>query len=199
MGPSQPTVQPNKSVFRYPDGADSDNNIRDFVQQNATSLLISSVVGSNNVKVAGVADFSIGQKIIIGSGANSETAIIAAVGTAGGTTIGNVTEEGKKTIPVASVEGFGAGQTVTIDNGANLETVVVATIIPARRRFGNPNNVSDSVTFAMPLKYAHVSGTQISGSGITLAAPLTKAHDKGTSVAGNIPTPGEPNQYFRKP
>jgi non-reducing end alpha-L-arabinofuranosidase len=50
----------------------------------------------------------------------------------------------------------------------------------------------------MPLKFAHDTGAPVSGSGITFAAPLTKPHDKGTPVAGNIPTPGEPNQFFRK-
>jgi hypothetical protein len=200
MGPSQPTVQPNKSAFRYPDGADNDNNGRDFVLQNTTSLLIASVTGSKNVKVASVTDFNIGQKVIVGSGSNSEIAIIAAIGTPGGTTVGNAIEAGKKSIPVAGVEGFSTGQAVTIDNGSNLENAVIATIIPARRRFGNSNNnVSDSITIAMPLKFAHVVGTQVSGSGITVATSLTKAHDKGTQVAGNIPTPGEPNQFFRKP
>ena len=28
---------------------------------------------------------------------------------------------------------------------------------------------------------------------------LTQTHENGTQVAGNVPTPGEPNQYFRKP
>jgi hypothetical protein len=42
-------------------------------------------------------------------------------------------------------------------------------------------------------------GTQVSGSGITLTAPLTLAHDNGTLVVNNVPTPGAPNQYFRKP
>jgi non-reducing end alpha-L-arabinofuranosidase len=200
MGPSQPTIQPNKSVFRYPDGVDSDNNSRDFMQQNSTSLSVASVVGSKNIKVASVADFNIGQKVIVGSGSNREIAVIATIGTAGGTTVGNVTEAGKKSIPVASVEGFSTGQTVTIDNDTNRETAVVASIIPARRRFGNPNNnLSDSITITLPLKYAHVVGVQVSGSGITFATSLSKAHDKGTQVAGNIPTPGEPNQFFRKP
>jgi hypothetical protein len=51
----------------------------------------------------------------------------------------------------------------------------------------------------MPLKYAHAVGAQVSGSGITLAAPLTMAHDNGAQVASNVPTPGEPNLYIRKP
>jgi len=200
MGPSQPAIQPNKSAFRYPDGADSDNNGRDFVQQNSTSLSVAAEAGSKNIKVASVSDLFIGQKVIVGSGLNSEIAVLATIGTPGGTTLGNATEAGKKSIPVASVEGFNTGQTITIDNSTNRETAVIAGMIPARRRFGSPgNNVSDSITIAVPLKFAHIAGTQVSGSGITLAASLTKAHDKGTPVAANLPTPGEPNQFFRKP
>ncbi len=37
------------------------------------------------------------------------------------------------------------------------------------------------------------------GSGISLAKPLTQAHDAGTQVADNLPTPGAPNKYYRKP
>jgi hypothetical protein len=32
-----------------------------------------------------------------------------------------------------------------------------------------------------------------------LSAPLAKAHDNGTPIGSNWPTPGEPNQYARKP
>ena len=34
FGPSLPASQPNRSAGRYPDGADSDNNCRDFLLQN---------------------------------------------------------------------------------------------------------------------------------------------------------------------
>lgn len=197
---SQPPVQPNKSAFRYPDGNDNDCNCRDFVQQSTTSLLVASTAGSTNIKVANVADFSNGQKVIIGSGANLETAVVAIIGTAGGTTLNGAAETSKKVIPVVSAEGFSAGQTITIDNGANVETAVIVSITVARRRFGAPNNnLSDSVTLSMPFTYAHAAGTPVSGSGITFAAPLTKVHDKGTPVASFLPTPGAPNQYFRKP
>jgi hypothetical protein len=42
-------------------------------------------------------------------------------------------------------------------------------------------------------------GAQVSGSGITLNSPLTKTHENGAQVASYLPTPGAPNQYFRKP
>ena len=80
---STSTYPPNKSAGRCPDGADSDNNLNDFYLQNSVALLAASAAGSSNIKVASVADFGIGQKIIIDSGINSETAVIVAIGTAG--------------------------------------------------------------------------------------------------------------------
>ena len=197
---STSTNPPNRSAGRYPDGADNDNNLSDFHLQNSVVLLAASAAGSNNIKVASVADFSIGQKIIIDSGMNSETAVIATVGTAGGTTVVTAINVGTTVIPVASVEGFGTGQIIIIDNGVDRETAVISSIIVARPRFGSRSNSPiDSITITKPLTYAHDVGKQISGSGITLATPLTMAHNSGAQVAGNLPTPGEPNQYFKKP
>jgi hypothetical protein len=199
FGPPMPTNQPDRSAGRFPDGADSDFNCRDFLVQNTVTLSAPAAAGSYNIKVASVADFIIGQKIIIGSGTSSEKAIIATIGTAGGTTVGTATRAGTKVILVSGVEGFSAGQTITIGSGANLETAVVASIAAGRRRFDiRSNTPTDTIAVTMPLKYAHAVGAQVSGSGITLATPLTMAHDIGTQVAGNLPTPGKPNQYARK-
>jgi hypothetical protein len=111
------------------------------------------------------------------------------------------TKAGTKVIAVAGTEGFSAGQTITIDNGANRETAVVASIIVVRRRFGGPATTApiDSITVTVPLIKAHDVGVQVSGSGITLASPLTMAHNMSAQIASNVPTPGEPNQYIRKP
>jgi non-reducing end alpha-L-arabinofuranosidase len=197
---SSSTSQPNRSAGRYPDGADSDNNCRDFLLQNTITLSAASAAGSNNIKVASVTNFSIGQKIIIGTGTNSETAVITAIGTAGGTTVGTATTAGATIMPVAGVEGFSAGQNITIDNGANRETAIIASITAGRRRFGvRSNSPIDSITVTVPLKFAHIVGAQVAGSGLTLAPSLTKAHDNAAQVASNVPTPGEPNQYIRKP
>jgi len=57
----------------------------------------------------------------------------------------------------------------------------------------------DTIKVTAPLKNVHAVGSMVSGSGITLARPLSMAHEKGSQVAGNVPTPGEPNQYVRKP
>lgn len=190
----------NKSFGRFPDGADFDNNCSDFLSQNTTSLSAASAAGSNNIKVASVANFNNGQTVVIGSGGNSETAMIASVGTAGASTVSIVTNAGTTIIPVSSVAGFASGQTINLGNGAEAETAVIASITAARRRFGNNgNSPSDSIVIAAPLKYAHAVGTQVSGSGITLTAPLNMPHDNGTQVAGEVPTPGAPNRYAKKP
>ncbi len=117
-----------------------------------------------------MADLSAGQKIIIGKGENSETAVIAAVGTPGGTTLNTSASAGKKVILVASVEGFNPGQSITIGSGKNVENVVIAGVAPGRRRFGGaPGNIpADTIKVTNPLKYGHAAGTQVSGSGINL-------------------------------
>jgi hypothetical protein len=185
---------------RFPDGLDTDNNCIDFLLQSAYSLLASSATGATNIKVASVEDLTVGQKIIIDIGANSETAIIKTIGTTGGATIGTATKVGTTVIPIDRVEGFSTGQIITIDSDTNLETAVVASTTSGRRRFGfHGTSPIDSITVTMPLTIEHAVGAQVSGSGITFAAPLTKAHENGTQVACYLPTPGAPNQYIRKP
>ena len=90
---------PNRSAGRFPDGADTDSNCRDFLLQTATTLPADSAAGANNIKVASVADFGAGQTIIIDTGANRETAVIATVGTAGGTTVRHCHRGGRDRYP----------------------------------------------------------------------------------------------------
>lgn len=194
-------ARPDRSVGRYPDGADTDNNCRDFLFQNTLTLLAPVASGSVNIKVSTVTGFGNGQKIIVGSGANRETAVIANVGTAGGTTLGSATNSGIRVFAVSSSEGFITGQSITIDDSINTETAVVSSITVARRRFGagTASTTMDSVAVASPLSRVHVSGAQVSGSGISFTSPLTKSHERGAQVASSVPTPGQPNQYVRKP
>jgi len=180
----------NRSAGRFPDGADADSNCGDFHLQETSALSADVAAGANNIKVTS-ADFSAGQTIIVDTGANRETVVIATVGTPGGTTVGTATDAGATAIPVASAFGFSPGQTITIDSGANRETAVVASVNRGRGRFGG----GASVTVSTPLKMAHAVGAQVSGSGITLTAALAKAHETGAQVSGNLPTPGAPNQY----
>ena len=197
---------PSRSAGRYPDGTDTDSNCNDFMVQTAgVNLSVASAAGSNNIKVASVSDFGAGQTIIIDTGANRETAVIASVGTAGGTTVSTATAIGATVIPVADVTGFNPGQTITIGS----ESAVVASISGGRGgrnrrggimagRGGQADQTPVTITVTAPLKSAHAVGTQVSGTGITLAKALTKAHDIGIQVGGSEPTPGAPNQYNRR-
>jgi hypothetical protein len=180
----------NRSAGRFPDGLDTDSNCADFLLQPATTLSAAAASGANNIKVGSVVDFGVGQTIVIDAGANVETAVIATVGTAGATTVSAATNGGATVINVASATGFTAGQTITIDGGANSDTTVVASTTAGRG--------GATITVSTPLKLAHAAGAQVSGSGITLTAALTKAHATGAQVASNVPTPGAPNQYYRK-
>jgi hypothetical protein len=190
---------PNRSTGRFPDGADSDSNCRDFLVQPATTLAAASAAGASNIKIAGLADFSAGQTIMIDAGANLETAVIATVGTPGATTVATAIPAGATVIPVPGGMGFSPGQTITIDSGANQETAVIAsTGRGAPPPGGGRGPGGATITVTAPLKSAHEPGAQVSGSGITLTAPLTRAHDSGAQVASNVPTPGAPNQYSRR-
>jgi len=200
FGVSPTASQPNRSAGRYTDGYDSDSNCHDFVLQTTAALSAPSERGSNNIKVASVTGFTPGEKIIIGSGTDSETSTIATVGTPGGTSVSAATVAGGKVIHVNGVTGFEAGQTISVGSGANRESAVIAAVAAVRRRFGNraTNGPTDSITVSAPLKYAHPVNELVAGSGITLTKALTRAHDNGAQIASNLPTPGAPNQYPRK-
>ncbi len=91
FGPAASAAATNRSAGRFPDGVDTDSNCTDFLSQAATTLSAASAAGATNIKVASVAGFGAGQTIMIDTGANLETAVIATVGTAGATTVGAAT------------------------------------------------------------------------------------------------------------
>ncbi|HEV2498102.1 MAG TPA: arabinofuranosidase catalytic domain-containing protein [Terriglobia bacterium] len=179
------------STGRFPDGADNDSNCTDFLTHAAATLSAPSTVGATNIKVTNVDGFDAGQTIMIDTGANLETAVIATVGTAGATTVSTATDVGATVISIGSAVDFRDRQTITIGSGANAETAVVSSI----RRFGT---TATAITVTSPLMHAHAAGAQVSGSGITLAAALTRTHARGAPVVDNVPTPGAPNRYSRK-
>ena len=176
----------NTSVGRYPDGSDADSNCSDFVKQAAATLAATSNEGATNLKVTSVDGFVPGQKIMIDISSNSETAVIATVGTPGATTMAAATDSGATIVPLTGAIGFHEGQTVDIGSGTDSETATIASV----RRFG-----ASSVTVAAPLVHAHAAGTQVAGTGIKLTAALAKAHGVGTQITNNVPTPGAPNKY----
>jgi non-reducing end alpha-L-arabinofuranosidase len=190
FGPAAATVTTNRSAGRFPDGLDNDSNCTDFLVQPATTLPAGSVAGAANVKVASVADFAPGQTITIDTGASLETAVIAAVGTAGATTVRVDTKMGETVIPVVSGIGFRVGQTISIGSGANQETAVVA----STAGFGRGGA---RINVTAPLALTHAAGAQVSGTGITLTAALTKTHASGAQLNSTVPTPGGPNNYFK--
>jgi hypothetical protein len=179
----------NTSSGRFPDGKDADSNCTDFLTQAVANLSAHSATGATNIKVSSVAGFGVGQKIVIGIGAEMETAAIAAVGSAGATSLSNATSVGATEVPVVGADAFRDGQTITIDDGANSEEAVIASV----RRFGGAE-----ITVTKPLTHAHAAGAQLSGSGITLTTATTRPHASGVPVTGNVPTPGAPNRYYRK-
>jgi hypothetical protein len=90
FGPGAGMVLTNRSAGRFPDGADTDSNCTDFRSQAATTMPGGATAGATNLKVASVADFTAGQTIMIDSGSNLESAVIATVGSGGATTLGGV-------------------------------------------------------------------------------------------------------------
>lgn len=194
---SGPTSLPQRSTGRYPDGTDHDSNCNDFKMQKTVTLALVAEAGSDNIKVNRVADFRIGQKIVVGIDHN-ETAIITSIGTPGGSKVSTEVKIGSTDIPVESVEGFSAGQTITIGSGETIETAVVASVTN-RPRWGRRPATNDGpstfVSLSKPITKEHQVGEQVSGSGITLATPLKRAHKNGDQVASNVPTPGAPNQF----
>jgi hypothetical protein len=141
---------------------------------------------------------------VIDTGENRETGVIATVGTPGGTTVGTATDAGATVIPVVFPAGFSPGQTITIDSDTNRETAVVASVTGGRGGRGGGGGGRGgpggaTITVTSPLTLAHAVGAQVSGSGITLTAGLTRAHESGAQISGNVPTPGAPNQYYRRP
>jgi len=190
-GPTAP--EPNRSASRFPDGHDTDSNCTDFRLQSAASLAGASAAGANNIKVASVDGFAAGQRVMIDTGANLETAVIATVGTPGASTVGSATAVGALEFQLGSFMGFDEGQAIVIDSGANQETAVVASV--SRGRFGGQGAPSGpTVTVTAPLTKAHAAGVQVSGTGITFTTALSRAHDSGTQVVSDVPTPGAPNR-----
>ena len=176
------------SLGRYPDGADTDSNCKDFHVQAVATLAVASAPGAKNVKVSDVEGFSAGQTVLIDPGENVETAIVATVGTPGATTTVSATAAGATVIPVANAFGFRPGQTIMIGEGAEQESTVVA----AGGRRGAP-----AISIESPLKFAHAAGTQVAGTGITLTSALSRTHASGSPIADHLPTPGAPNKYAK--
>jgi len=182
---------PNRSIGRFPDGADTDSLCEDFHVQPATVVPQGASAGASTVRVASVADFVPGQKIMIGAGAEAETATVTSVGTSGATTVRVGTEQGGTEIQIASPAGFKQGQAIAIGEGVNVENAVISAVQGGRQ--------GARIIVSSPLGRAHAAGTQVAGSGITLTAALARAHPEGSPVIAEVPTPGGRNVYSLPP
>ena len=98
--------------------------------------------------------------------------------------------EGRSQLRHRPALGFSAGQAIAIDSGANHETAVVVSTTGGRG--------AATITVTAPLSLAHAASAQVCGTGIALTTALTRAHASGAQVAGDVPTPGAPNQYYRR-
>ncbi len=194
-GPSAPTKAlaasalgaPNRSVGRFPDGADTDSLCQDFMVQPATTAPQGANTGTNILRVASVTDFVPGQNITVGRGNSQEKAVIASVGTSGATTVRVGNEQGGTIIQVDSAAGFEAGQAITIGEGTSGEDATISAVSGGGR--------GARITVSAPLGRAHAADTKVAGSGITLTAPLKMAHPDGSPVFAELPTPGSANMY----
>jgi hypothetical protein len=144
------------------------------------TLSAATAVGDTVVKLSSVTGLTVGDKFIVDTGANLESAKIASIGTAGATGTG-VTLATPLTLAHASgVTSRDAGTGVTL---AAPLTLAHATGVAAR-------DLGLGITLTAPLTKVHASGvaTRDAGTGITLTAPLTKAH--ATGDAANTPGTG---------
>ena len=74
--------------------------------QTVTSEAADSAAGANNIKVTRVAEFFDGQAVIIDTGSNRESALIATVGTSGGTAERTATEVVCQKISMRTLDGL---------------------------------------------------------------------------------------------
>ncbi len=164
-----------------------------LTKAHAAGALLGAItpVGMTNLKVASVTGFAISNTISIDTGANMETAMIAAVGTAGATGTGItlttptalahtgavtvatiVAVAGSTNVKVASVTGISVTDTMLIDYGTTgVETRTVAAV-------GTAGATGTGVTLTLALASTHFGAAAVRtlGSGITFTPTLSLAH-----------------------
>ena len=144
---------------------------------NAADLPVASITpaGVTNIKVVDVAGFAAGAAITIDTGSNSETAIIASVGTTGFSGTGleltagllythagavavvpvdPVALAGATNIKINSVMGYYPGDVVTIDTGANVESRTIIAV-------GTAGVEGTGIGLDAPLGLSHLAGATV--------------------------------------
>ena len=173
LGPPDPPRRSTGARAASRTASTPDSNCADFLLQPVTTLSAASAAGASNIKVAGVADFAPGQTIMIDTGANLETAVIATVGTAGATTISAATNAGRDGYPGRQRGGFQLGAEHRHRQRREPRNGGCRSLSPAAEEA--PQSPLS------PLTLAHAAGAQVSGTGITLAGALTRAHVERSS------------------
>jgi hypothetical protein len=94
-----------------------------------TTVVYPASAGDTSVRVASVAGFAVGDKVLVDTGAGLEVRTVTAVGTAAATTrlFGPVTP-GATNVKVTGVAGLAAGAEVDIEPGPNQERVTISSV-----------------------------------------------------------------------
>jgi hypothetical protein len=183
--------------------------------------------GSTNVPVTSTNGFTVGQKLLLGSGANLEVATVTAVGRPGSQLrLSAAAPAGATNIKVTSTTNITAGDKIRLDinsPGHGAETVTVTGVgtsgaggtgltLAAPLQFDHANNLpfndaGTGVSFSPATAFPHSSNepVQALGTGITLDSPLSHGHavnavvrDAAVTTAGYQGSRA-PNQWFGGP
>jgi beta-glucosidase-like glycosyl hydrolase len=148
----------------------------------AAAVATVTPAGVTNIKVVSVAGFAVGDTVTIDTGTTLETAVIAAIGTAGATGTGidlttplafthtgapamRVTSAlaGATNVKVNAVMGYYPGDTITIDTSANQEVRTVVAV-------GTAGLAGTGIDITPPLSFTHFAGATVTD---TRALPST--------------------------
>lgn len=139
-----------------------------------------TTAGSTNIRVASLANFAVGQKIQIDSGANLESATIAEVGGGGATTLSTAAAAGTTNIKVDSVSDLVAGNKLWIGMGDSQESAIIASV-------GTEGESGTGVTLTSGLAKDHVFGSPVTGNILVLTSALTQSHAATSGFGADIP------------
>jgi len=94
-----------------------------------TTVVYPAAAGATNVKVASVAGFAAGQRLILDAGAGLEVRTVGSVGTAATTSrLFGATVAGDTNVKVTSVNGLTVGAEVDVDPGPNQDHVTITAV-----------------------------------------------------------------------
>ena len=147
-------------------------------EQVSTGPWITIQAGSANLPVTNAAGFEVGEKIGIDVGGNFELTTLTAVGKAATQTVlSAAVTAGSTNIKLAADSNIMIGDTLTVGTGAYRELVRIS-------RVGNAGTSGTGVDLAVPLKWDHAAGIDVSdvGTGISFSPATRFAHVSGDAV-----------------